>query len=55
MTSGDFGLLVGGAAVKNRFRVDGFETIGWTNPNLTASREHRLDAQCDRRRQLHHS
>lgn len=37
MTSGNFGLLVGGAAVKNRFRVDGFETIGWTNPNLTAS------------------
>jgi TonB-dependent receptor len=36
-TFGDFGLLVGGAAVKNRFRVDGFETIGWTNPNLTAT------------------
>nr|WP_317892472.1 TonB-dependent receptor [uncultured Sphingomonas sp.] len=36
-TFGDFGILVGGAAVKNRFRVDGFETIGWTNPNLTAA------------------
>jgi TonB-dependent receptor len=36
-TFGDFGVLVGGAAVKNRFRVDGFETIGWTNPNLTAA------------------
>ncbi|WP_448661983.1 TonB-dependent receptor [Sphingomonas sp. CJ20] len=36
-TFGDFGILVGGAAVKNRFRVDGFETIGWTNPNLTAT------------------
>lgn len=36
-TFGDFGILVGGAAVKNRFQVDGFETIGWTNPNLTAS------------------
>lgn len=36
-TFGDFGLLIGGAAVKNRFRVDGFETIGWTNPNLTAA------------------
>ena len=36
-TFGDFGILVGGAAVKNRFRVDGFETIGWTNPNLSAT------------------
>ncbi len=36
-TSGDFGLLIGGAAVKNRFQVDGFETVGWTNPNLTAA------------------
>lgn len=36
-TFGDFGILVGGAAVKNRFQVDGFETIGWTNPNLSAA------------------
>lgn len=36
-TFGDFGILVGGAAVRNEFRVDGFETIGWTNPNLTAA------------------
>ncbi|UIJ46981.1 TonB-dependent receptor [Sphingomonas cannabina] len=36
-TFGDFGILIGGAAVKNRFRVDGFETIGWTNPNLSAA------------------
>ncbi len=36
-TFGDFGILVGGAAVRNEFRVNGFETIGWTNPNLTAS------------------
>ena len=36
-TFGDFGILIGGAAVKNRFQVDGFETIGWTNPNFTAS------------------
>lgn len=36
-TFGDFGILVGGAVVKNRFRVDGFETIGWTNPNLSAA------------------
>jgi TonB-dependent receptor len=36
-TFGDFGILVGGAAVKNRFQVDGYETIGFTNPNLTAA------------------
>ncbi|WP_250893871.1 TonB-dependent receptor [Croceibacterium selenioxidans] len=36
-TFGDFGILVGGAAVRNNFHVDGFETIGWTNPNLTES------------------
>ncbi|QAY79680.1 TonB-dependent receptor [Sphingosinicella sp. BN140058] len=36
-TFGDFGILVGGAIVKNQFRVDGFETIGWTNPNLSAT------------------
>jgi TonB-dependent receptor len=34
-TFGNFGLLVGAAAVRNNFHVDGFETIGWTNPNLT--------------------
>ncbi len=36
-TFGDFGILIGGAAVRNNFHVDGFETIGWTNPNLTAA------------------
>lgn len=36
-TKGDFGLLVGAAGVRNRFRVDGYETIGFTNPNLTAA------------------
>ncbi|AJP71986.1 TonB-dependent receptor [Sphingomonas hengshuiensis] len=36
-TFGDFGILVGGAAVRNHFRVDGYETIGWTNPNLSAT------------------
>ncbi|TCP35071.1 TonB-dependent receptor [Sphingomonas sp. BK235] len=36
-TFGDFGILVGGAAVKNRFQVNGYETIGFTNPNLTAA------------------
>jgi len=36
-TFGDFGVLVGGAIVRNKFRVDGYETIGFTNPNLTAA------------------
>lgn len=36
-TFGDFGILVGAATARNEFRVDGFETIGWTNPNLTAA------------------
>lgn len=35
-TSGDFGILLGVAAVRNEARVRGFETIGWTNPNLSA-------------------
>lgn len=33
-TFGDVGILVGAAKVRNEFRVDGYETIGWTNPNL---------------------
>ncbi|HVI98516.1 MAG TPA: TonB-dependent receptor [Sphingomonas sp.] len=36
-TFGDFGVLVGAAVVKNKFVVDGYETIGFTNPNLTAA------------------
>ena len=32
---GTFGALVGIAAVHNKLGVEGFETIGWTNPNLT--------------------
>ncbi|MCW3836516.1 TonB-dependent receptor [Sphingomonas canadensis] len=36
-TSGDFGVLVGVAGVRNRVRVTGYETIGWTNPNLSAT------------------
>ena len=36
-TFGDFGVLAGVAAVRNEVRVTGFETIGWTNPNLTAA------------------
>ena len=33
-TWGNFGALVGVAAVRNRVHTTGFETIGWTNPNL---------------------
>lgn len=36
-TFGDFGILVGGAVARTEFHVNGFETIGWTNPNLTAA------------------
>ena len=36
-TFGDFGVLVGAARVRNNFRVDGYETIGFTNPNLSAT------------------
>lgn len=36
-TMGDFGVLVGVAGVHNNVRTTGFETIGWTNPNLSAA------------------
>ena len=36
-TWGDFGALLGVAAVRNEVRVTGFETIGWTNANLSAT------------------
>ncbi|HEU5067748.1 MAG TPA: TonB-dependent receptor plug domain-containing protein, partial [Sphingomicrobium sp.] len=36
-TFGDFGILVGAAGVRNQTRTTGVETIGWTNPNLTAA------------------
>lgn len=36
-TFGDFGVLVGGTYVHNPFNVDGYETIGFTNPNLSAA------------------
>ncbi|HWA00628.1 MAG TPA: TonB-dependent receptor [Caulobacterales bacterium] len=32
---GEFGALFGYAGVRNQSSTDGFETIGWTNPNLT--------------------
>ena len=34
---GVFGVLVGAAGVRNNFSVDGYETIGWTNANLSAA------------------
>ncbi|HWK51405.1 MAG TPA: TonB-dependent receptor, partial [Steroidobacter sp.] len=34
-TWGSFGALVGVAGVHNKVKTTGFETIGWTNPNLT--------------------
>lgn len=36
-TWGNFGALVGVAAVRNQVSTPGFETIGWTNPNLSAA------------------
>lgn len=36
-TFGDFGILVGVAGVRNQSRTVGYETIGWTNPNLSAT------------------
>jgi len=36
-TFGDFGILAGVAGVHNQVRTTGFETIGWTNANLSAA------------------
>ncbi|RYD59788.1 MAG: TonB-dependent receptor [Sphingomonadales bacterium] len=36
-TMGDFGILVGASFARTEFQIDGYETIGWTNPNLSAS------------------
>jgi len=36
-TFGDFGILVGVSGVRNESRTVGYETIGWTNPNLSAT------------------
>jgi TonB-dependent receptor len=36
-TMGDFGVLVGLAGVRSQANVSGFETIGWTNANLSAT------------------
>jgi TonB-dependent receptor len=34
-TFGKFGILVGAAGARNQVWTKGFETIGWTNPNLS--------------------
>jgi TonB-dependent receptor len=36
-TFGNFGVLAGASISRNQFHIDGFETIGWTNPNLSAA------------------
>ncbi len=36
-TWGNFGALIGVAGVRNQVSTPGFETIGWTNPNLSAA------------------
>lgn len=36
-TWGNFGALIGVAAVRNQVSTPGFETIGWTNANLSAA------------------
>ena len=34
-TFGELGILIGFAGARNQTRTTGFETIGWTNPNLS--------------------
>src|SRR5262245_8495291 len=41
------GLLVGVTSVRNSVRVTGFETIGWTNPGLTAAQCPPAPATCN--------
>jgi TonB-dependent receptor len=36
-TRGDFGILLGFAGVRNQVNVSGYETVGLTNPNLSAT------------------
>ena len=36
-THGNFGILAGVSGERLKSRVNGFETIGWTNPNLSAA------------------
>ncbi|HKD23500.1 MAG TPA: TonB-dependent receptor [Rhizomicrobium sp.] len=36
-TEGKFGILIGGVYVNDQVRTKGFETIGWTNPKLSAA------------------
>ncbi|MDE1916021.1 MAG: TonB-dependent receptor [Sphingomonadales bacterium] len=36
-TKGEFGVLVGVSGISNQVNSDGFESIGWTEPNLSAA------------------
>lgn len=36
-TFDNFGVLLGVAGVRNEINTEGFETVGWTNPNLSAT------------------
>jgi TonB-dependent receptor len=36
-TFGDFGVLVGAAGARNEVWTKGWESVGWTNPNLSAA------------------
>jgi TonB-dependent receptor len=47
-TWGPFGALIGVAGVHNKVKTTGYETIGWTNPNLTVPSDDlaEADAQC---------
>ena len=35
--AGEFGILAGAAFARNKSTTEGFETIGWTNPNLACT------------------
>jgi TonB-dependent receptor len=45
-TWGNFGALVGVTAVRNYVNTPGFETIGWTNANLSTPSATNLNPQC---------
>jgi TonB-dependent receptor len=36
-TKGEFGILIGVSGISNQVNSDGFESVGWTEPNLSAT------------------
>ena len=50
-----FGILGGFAWGRDKIKTTGFETIGWTNPNLTAAQDTSSSRNNTGRRQLDHS